>query len=415
MHDNHPENNHENQPYERDFTTDKKQDPEDERQTFFNYSPEESNRIQADEDRMIAELKELQAQQEAQAERRNNLGYDIPTPKTLAQKCDTDDERNNISVNIGMFTLKTGNRWLQDAKAKPIPRRLLSELWHEGELCILFADTNTGKSILAVQIADSISRGVAIPGFTLEAEAQPVVYMDFELFDKQFQARYSVNYEQEYAFDSGFYRVEVNPDQDVPAADLTMEEYLNDSLDRLIRKTGTKVLVVDNLTYLKNETERAKDALPLMKHLKEMKSKYGLSILALAHTPKRDMSKPMTRNDLQGSKMLINFCDSSFCIGESTQDKSLRYLKQIKARNTEIVYDTKNVMICRVEKPHNFLQFTHTGYSDEQEHLKQNDDRNRDDLIAEVKEMHSDGMSQNEIARQLHISPSTVNKYVHLP
>lgn len=415
MHDNHPENNHENQPYERDFTTDKKQDPEDERQTFFNYSPEESNRIQADEDRMIAELKELQAQQEAQAERRNNLGYDIPTPKTLAQKCDTDDERNNLSVNIGMFTLKTGNRWLQDAKAKPIPRRLLSELWHEGELCILFADTNTGKSILAVQIADSISRGVAIPGLTLEAEAQPVVYMDFELFDKQFQARYSVNYEQEYAFDSRFYRVEVNPDQDVPAADLTMEEYLNDSLDRLIRKTGTKVLVVDNLTYLKNETERAKDVLPLMKHLKEMKSKYGLSILALAHTPKRDMSKPMTRNDLQGSKMLINFCDSSFCIGESTQDKSLRYLKQIKARNTEIVYDTKNVMICRVEKPHNFLQFTHTGYSDEQEHLKQNDDRNRDDLIAEVKEMHSDGMSQNEIARQLHISPSTVNKYVHLP
>lgn len=412
MHDNHPENNHEHQPYERDFTTDKKQDPEDERQTFFNYSPEESNRIQADEDRMIAELKELQAQQEAQAERRNNLGYDIPTPKTLAQKCDTDDERNNISVNIGMFTLKTGNRWLQDAKAKPIPRRLLSELWHEGELCILFADTNTGKSILAVQIADSISRGVAIPGLTLEAEAQPVVYMDFELFDKQFQARYSVNYEQEYAFDSRFYRVEVNPDQDVPAADLTMEEYLNDSLDRLIRKTGTKVLVVDNLTYLKNETERAKDALPLMKHLKEMKSKYGLSILALAHTPKRDMSKPMTRNDLQGSKMLINFCDSSFCIGESTQDKSLRYLKQIKARNTEIVYDTKNVMICRVEKPHNFLQFTHTGYSDEQEHLKYPDPADKTFLIQQAKDLKEEGMTYEEIGQELGISKSSAERYV---
>lgn len=412
MHDNHPENNHEHQPYERDFTTDKKQDPEDERQTFFNYSPEESNRIQANEDRMIAELKELQAQQEAQAERRNNLGYDIPTPKTLAQKCDTDDERNNISVNIGMFTLKTGNRWLQDAKAKPIPRRLLSELWHEGELCILFADTNTGKSILAVQIADSISRGVAIPGLTLEAEAQPVVYMDFELFDKQFQARYSVNYEQEYAFDSRFYRVEVNPDQDVPAADLTMEEYLNDSLDRLIRKTGTKVLVVDNLTYLKNETERAKDALPLMKHLKEMKSKYGLSILALAHTPKRDMSKPMTRNDLQGSKMLINFCDSSFCIGESTQDKSLRYLKQIKARNTEIVYDTKNVMICRVEKPHNFLQFTHTGYSDEQEHLKYPDPADKTFLIQQAKDLKEEGMTYEEIGQELGISKSSAERYV---
>jgi len=32
-----------------------------------------------------------------------------------------------------------------------------------------------------------------------------------------------------------------------------------------------------------------------------------LSILALAHTPKRDQHNPITKNDLQGSKMLITF------------------------------------------------------------------------------------------------------------
>lgn len=99
-------------------------------------------------------------------------------------------------------------------------------------------------------------------------------------------------------------------------------------------------MVIDNLTYLRNETERAKNALPLMKHLKALKNKFDLSILVLAHTPKRDMTKPITRNDLQGSKMLINFCDSSFAIGESSKDKSLRYLKQIKVRNSEFKYDT---------------------------------------------------------------------------
>jgi hypothetical protein len=87
-----------------------------------------------------------------------------------------------------------------------------------------------------------------------------------------------------------------------------------------------------------------------MKHLKALKNKYGLSILALAHTPKRDLSKPITRNDLQGSKMLINFCDSSFSIGESSSDKNIRYLKQIKARNTEIIYDTENVCVCQIDK-----------------------------------------------------------------
>ena len=95
-----------------------------------------------------------------------------------------------------------------------------------------------------------------------------------------------------------------------------MEDYLHDSIATAIQNTGARVLIIDNITYLRQETERAKDALPLMKHLKALKLEYNLSILALAHTPKRDQSKPLTLNDLQGSKMLMNFSDSSFCIGE---------------------------------------------------------------------------------------------------
>jgi hypothetical protein len=77
---------------------------------------------------------------------------------------------------------------------------LFSEFWYEQELCILFADTNVGKTILAVQIADSISRGCPIPGFKLEAQKQKVIYCDFELNDKQFQGRYSRNYGEPYVF-----------------------------------------------------------------------------------------------------------------------------------------------------------------------------------------------------------------------
>lgn len=80
--------------------------------------------------------------------------------------------------------------------------------------------------------------------------------------------------------------------------------------------------------------KKKKDALPLMKELKFLKNKYHLSLLILSHTPKRDLSKPITRNDLQGSKMLINLCDSSFSIGERSTDKGIRYIKMIKARNT---------------------------------------------------------------------------------
>src|SRR3978361_1214440 len=91
-----------------------------------------------------------------------------------------------------LFTIRTANTWLQEASKRPVPKMLFGKFWYETELCILFADSNLGKSILAVQIANAISNGESIGPFTCDAETQPVLYCDFELTDKQFEARYSV-------------------------------------------------------------------------------------------------------------------------------------------------------------------------------------------------------------------------------
>jgi len=312
----------------------------------------------------------------------------------------------------GLFIVKTASRWIEQAKSRPIPQMLFGEFWFEGELCILFADTNLGKSILAVQIGNSISKGEHIRGFKLETKKQSILYFDFELSDKQFENRYSIKFEQHYNFDKNFLRVEINPDATVPE-NQTFEDYLNHSLERSINETGAKVLIIDNLTYLKNETEKAKDALPLMKHLKALKNKYGLSILALAHTPKRDLSKPITRNDLQGSKMLINFCDSSFSIGESSNDKNTRYIKQIKARNTEIIYDTENVCICNIEKPNNFLQFEFLNLGTEREHLKQISESEKYEIDNSIKDLleAEPGISAYAIAKRLCKDESKFNSF----
>jgi RecA-family ATPase len=314
--------------------------------------------------------------------------------------------------NKGIFKVRSANKWIDEAKNRPIPKMLFGKLWFENELSILFADTNLGKSILAVQIGDSISSGRSIDGFEFEAKKQPILYFDFELSDKQFENRYSIEYDKHYVFDKDFIRVEINPDANIPDNE-TFESYLNDSLEKSIIETGAKILIIDNLTYLKNETEKSKDALPLMKHLKALKSKYGLSILALAHTPKRDLSKPICRNDLAGSKMLINFVDSCFSIGESHSDKHIRYIKQIKARNTEIVYDTENVAVCQIDKPHNFLQFEFVDFGSELHHLRQITKEDRDENKSKAKKLSQQGMSQRLIAKELGISLGAVNKYVN--
>lgn len=343
-----------------------------------------------------------------------NLKFDLPGAGIDSSHIKNGVERvlkdlNEAQDNKGLFTVKSANNWIEQAKSRPIPKMLFGEFWFEGELCILFADTNLGKSILAVQIGNSVSRCEKINGFKLEAEKQPILYFDFELSDKQFENRYSIQFEQHFNFDDNFIRIEINQDALLPE-DQNFEDYLNYSLERTISETGAKVLIIDNITYLKNETEKAKHALPLMKHLKDLKSKYGLSILALAHTPKRDLSKPITRNDLQGSKMLINFCDSSFSIGESSNDKNSRYIKQIKARNTEVIYDAENVCVCQIDKPGNFLLFEFMNFGKEWEHLKQHTEKDKENLNERIIELKQQGRSYREIGAEVGISHMKVSR-----
>lgn len=60
------------------------------------------------------------------------------------------------------FMLKSANEWMTQAKELPPQRMLVGTLFFENEVSILFGETNCGKSIAAVQIADAISRGTGI-------------------------------------------------------------------------------------------------------------------------------------------------------------------------------------------------------------------------------------------------------------
>lgn len=337
----------------------------------------------------------------------NRPEVDIPLDVLKGEQKHLNQPKNQY----GIFRVKSANKWIDEAKNRPIPKMLFDVFWYEGEICILFADTNLGKSILAVQIGNSISTGKVIQGFQLEALQQAIIYFDFELSDKQFEARYSKDYKRHYKFHENFQRAEIDPDSDIPEQ-ADFEHWIYKYMEKIILETSVKILIIDNITYLKNETEKAKNALPLMKSLKQLKSKYGLSILILAHTPKRDTSKPINRNDLGGSKMLINFCDSCFAIGESHQMNGVRYLKQIKARNTEIIYNSDNVAVCQIDKPSNFLQFEYMGYGTESEHLRRVSESEREEIENKIIELKQEkpNLSNREIAKQIGTNHTKVGR-----
>ena len=332
--------------------------------------------------------------------------FDEATAKEFEQL----SERKNASE---LFEIRPASLWLEIASALPEARMLFDSMWYEGELCILFADTNVGKSILAVQICDSISRGVPIKGFEMNAGAQRVAYFDFEMSARQFQARYTDAEGNAHAFSDMLFRAELDTKVNFAEHNYkTFEAFLYDQLEQFVSYTGIKVLVIDNLSYLSSETEQAKDAYKLMNILNTLKRKYNLSMLVLAHTPKRDHSKPLEMNHLQGSKQIANLCDSIIAIGKSHKDNDLRYIKQVKHRMGRKMYESDNVCLCQVVKLDDFLQFELIGHCREREHLSEMADKELGNKIAAAKDLSARGLSQREIASQLGISLGLVNRYL---
>lgn len=222
---------------------------------------------------------------------------------------------------------------MTDAQSQPIPQDLYYGLVYEGEMTILFADTGIGKSIFAFQIAVKIAD-----------EGRDVLYVDLELSDKQFEARYSENYKNPFIFSDKIHFGEITVDGVIPKG-WTYEDYFIESLIQHIKNTGVKIIIIDNMTKIVNtDTDKANTAKPLMDRLVTLKREYGLTLLLLEHTRKTDTYRPISINDLQGSKMKVNFADSVFSIGRSSQGVDIRYIKQLKCRSTEVVYHTDNVI-----------------------------------------------------------------------
>ena len=44
-----------------------------------------------------------------------------------------------------MLIVKPASEWMTQEYGKPMPRQLFGDFWLEGELCVLFADTNLGN------------------------------------------------------------------------------------------------------------------------------------------------------------------------------------------------------------------------------------------------------------------------------
>lgn len=295
----------------------------------------------------------------------------------------------------GLLSIKSANDWVNDAINTPEPKMYFHNLIVQFENTVIFASSNVGKSILAIQIAEDIAR------------TDKILYVDLELSAKQFQMRYSdVSTGEVHIFPGNFTRAEIDPEL-IVGADL--EQEILDSIEEAAVQ-GTKFFVIDNITFICNDSEKGAMAGSFMMKLIRLKKKYSLTTIVIAHTPKRRGWEPITQNDLAGSAKLINFFDAGIAVARSAKDNNLRYLKQVKVRTGEYQFDAGNVIVFDITKIGGFLKFEIQGYAREDEHLKNREGSDDYDEIIEVLKLQRDGKSVREIAEALDMSKSTVQR-----
>jgi RecA-family ATPase len=308
---------------------------------------------------------------------------------------------------LPVFDIQPVNDWMEAGSKIAAPQMLFGSLWYTNELSVLFAGTGVGKTILAVQIAHLVSSGKSFGPFINQCKPQKVLYIDFELTNKQFQIRYTdPDTGVMFRFSDNFLRAEIN------ANDELSDELIMAEIARAIELTGATVVIIDNITYLKSETEKGRNAQSLMRQLNDLKKSLGLSMLVLAHTPKRDESQPILLTDLYGSAMLGNFIDGAFAMGRSNRGRDHRYLKQLKCRSAESTFAEHNVALLEVGKWDSRMQFTFNDFGSEREHLRRHDEV-KNEYVQMIQDLHARGFSQKQIAREIGKSVGFVNKHLN--
>lgn len=295
----------------------------------------------------------------------------------------------------GILTIKPVNDWIRDAAKRPDPKLYFHGLIVEKENTVLFASSNVGKSILAVQIAKDI------------AKSEKVCYVDLELSDKQFQLRYTdPENRKEYTFPRSFIRAELDPELICTKG---LEKALLYSIEGIARR-GVKFIIVDNLTFICQNSEKGATATKFMMKLIQLKKQFGLTIIVIAHTPKRNGKKPITQFDLAGSSKLISFFDAGLALGRSAYDNNLRYLKQVKVRTGELIYDEENVIVLDLVKEKGYLHFVAHGYANERNLLRPATPDDDIDEIYNILRLKKEGKSLRSIAEELGISLGKVQR-----
>lgn len=274
----------------------------------------------------------------------------------------------------------------------------------QGDLAVVSGDTNSGKTLLASDIALANNDNLCYWEEPMATRTRKTIYIDGEHNDSQIARRY----EHLLTCTSG----------DLIRGRFTETEYddcIEDKLlaiEKLIRKNSdAKLLIVDNLMCVLNNGNSVRQTQQFIQGLKKIKEMYDLTIILVTHLSKRNSKNPIEIKDILGSSVIANYADSIIAVGNTCEGDHIKYLKQLKSRSSIKISEVAVLEI--VEEP--YLHFEFRGY-DMEENLLPKKITSRSSISFSMGEMiyklREEGLTVRSIAEQLNLSKSAVGRFL---
>ncbi|MBK9214472.1 MAG: AAA family ATPase [Chloracidobacterium sp.] len=311
------------------------------------------------------------------------------------------------------------NELIGSALGDDEPMSLFGELWLEGEMALLFGEVGVGKSVLATQIAESLARSWQLGPLERTAGPRRVLYVDLEMSRKQVQMRYSDDGRtdgklgEHYAFSEDVKWISFDPYEAM--AEANAEETarsLCSGIEREVRKHDIDVVILDSLTALKRSYYGSTELSPVMRRLRRLISDCDVSVLVIADVARADRPRALTLNCLGGLRLAANIADSIFALGQSGEAADERYLKHLRSRSTDIIFNSAHLpTFALIKDERAFLGFEFIQYENERTLMTDIRLEAEDELTVRIyREIKEKGRSIRDVAEEVGKSKSTVHR-----
>lgn len=237
---------------------------------------------------------------------------------------------------------------------KVYSEELFGPLWRVGEVALLVGPRGVGKSILAVQIAESIARGRPLLGTrTLlsatnatrpkesRRPAEKVLYVDMQRSEAQWAGRYTLpspilgKSPRRYRFSRDLLRAGIDlhlADHDAYRKD--PHTYAQFAIGREIAGSGARIVIVDDILLGGANSASPSGLVRTMQTMRYWAMYHEISILVVASAKQCRRPAPVALADIAGSRQIAELADSVFALAPSTFGPQYRYVKLLASKSS---------------------------------------------------------------------------------